>query len=149
MPANVLDKPSAELPHPTAQTRPLPEKRGILMPDWNWRAVSQIASMTNLRPNWDGYGAEPVSLAAIQTALGILARMTVDVPEPYVLPTPLGGVQFEWHPRGIDLELEARADGNVGFLLIDHASDQTTEGEVSWDAPDISKMLSALVHSHS
>lgn len=124
-------------------------ERGLVLPGWYPRAASAVAAMASLQPNWDGHGAKRIDPAAVQTALAILSRAAVDIDEPYIVPTPGGGVQLEWHPQGVDLELEARADGKVGFLAIDQPSNREQEGELPTEAPEIAAMLSALAHRSS
>jgi hypothetical protein len=40
----------------------------------------------------------------------LITLMPNDIPAPSVVPTTPGGLQFEWHMQGIDLEIEMRPD---------------------------------------
>lgn len=59
-----------------------------------------------LRSNWDGYRANPISGLAVDTA----KKLTV-------IPTAQGGVQFELHAGGGDVEIEIDAKGQVVGVL--------------------------------
>lgn len=69
--------------------------------------IETLEQFKDLPENWDSYGARPVEADCIIKALEVLREVTCwDTLAPYVFPTPAGGVQFEWHTRGIDLEIE-------------------------------------------
>ena len=60
-------------------------------------------------PGWEP--ADDATLrTAIQTVVRVLANDTIP---PTVTPTPDGGLQFEWHDGGWDLEIEVLAGGDV------------------------------------
>jgi hypothetical protein len=48
------------------------------------------------RKNWDGYGAKPISVAAIQEALVVIEQLTSSITMPEIVPEPNGGIGFEW-----------------------------------------------------
>lgn len=48
------------------------------------------------RPNWDGYGAQPVSGATIAQALAFLDLLPSTLPRPEISPHPDGELAFEW-----------------------------------------------------
>jgi len=56
------------------------------------REVSAEAS----RPNWDGYGAYPVSDATLAQALAFLDVLPSTLPIPEISPHPDGELAFEW-----------------------------------------------------
>jgi len=47
-------------------------------------------------PDWNGYGASPVSAAAYEEAVTFLNALPASVPIPEVVPEPDGSVGFEW-----------------------------------------------------
>ena len=84
--------------------------------------IEQLDRMTTLRPNWDGYGADPphaatISLAkelvawvsAIERANGLDRHMRVH-------PTRVGGVLLEWEDDRYEHELEVYPDGRLELL---------------------------------
>ncbi len=83
-----------------------------LWPEWARSAVKDLLELLNLRPGWDSYGGRPIDVKAVDKAVSLLIElMNDDSPAPAVVPTPMGGVQLEWHQRGIDLEIEVHPDG--------------------------------------
>lgn len=62
----------------------------------------RLDGFLNLKPDWDSYGAEPISGLATEAAKHLV-----------VFPTPRGGVQFELHAGGSDVEIEIDAKGQV------------------------------------
>lgn len=82
-------------------------------PDWVSVAANRLASIMRLPENWDSYGAKVVNVDSIFSTIQLLvAVMKQETPMPYILPTPMGGVQLEWHQFGIDLEAEVLPSGN-------------------------------------
>ena len=78
-------------------------------PNWHRDALSKVISLVELPENWDGYGSEPLRHDTAMFALQVLsAVMQPRTPMPEIVPSA-GGVQFEWHERGIDLELHVTA----------------------------------------
>lgn len=66
-------------------------------------------------PNWDGYGAIPVSRRAIRHAREVLTRLG-DVPEPELSADPDGEASMDWYGR----------NGRVFSLSV------SPEARVSW-----------------
>lgn len=63
-------------------------------------------------PNWNNYGAEPLSNIAIQKA-----RIVADAMEKggiFIAPLASGGIQIEWENKNGDyFEIEIQPDGNI------------------------------------
>jgi hypothetical protein len=77
---------------------------------WQTRVVPALLKYAQLPIGWDGYSGRPMRLDTGFFALQVLdAVMRSRTPLPQVVPTAVGGVQFEWHERGIDLELHITA----------------------------------------
>jgi hypothetical protein len=97
--------------------------------------VTEVMSkLLNLSENWDSYGARRISPAATEFALQLLSQtVQVDTPVPSVVPTSRGGVQLEWHTRGIDLEAEIRSPGRLYVSYEDHRHGVEWEGELTSD----------------
>ena len=77
-----------------------------LPPCWLAPTMMRLAELSFLPARWDSYSARPIQGS---------------------LTTP-GGVQFEWHMHGIDLEIEIRSD----FRWLSSYEDSST-GE-SWES---------------
>jgi hypothetical protein len=77
---------------------------------WQIEVVRAIVRFARLQSGWDSYSAPPLRRDAGLFALEILqAVMRPRTPPPQVVPSSSGGVQLEWHEKGIDLELHITA----------------------------------------
>ena len=80
------------------------------LPTWVPAIVDDLVRLALLGDNWDSYGARPIRSENITTAFeALLTLVRPTTPRPYVVPTVSGGVQFEWHTEGADLEIEIAA----------------------------------------
>jgi len=92
--------------------------------------VTSLVDVLNLPDNWDGYGARQPTLISAKEAVEILAEVLAPgLPIPSIVPTVKGGIQLEWHRRGVDLEVEVTPDGQVSGYL----DDQRQHDEQEWD----------------
>jgi hypothetical protein len=80
-------------------------------------------------PNWDGYGARPVSALVHEQARAFVAAIPRDVPEPDVVPEPDGEIAFEWDfgPWRV-LSISVGPDGLLSYAVTlgPHARDHGT-----------------------
>lgn len=75
---------------------------------WINPVAQQIRQLKKLQPNWDSYGAKPISKAAIDLMIDLLAGVSSsNTPPPTLVPSAEGHLQAEWHMKGINLEVEA------------------------------------------
>jgi len=63
--------------------------------------VQLYADLDNLmldccKPNWDGHGAEPITLEAFQIAKRFIQSLPAGIPRPTLSADPDGFVTFEW-----------------------------------------------------
>jgi hypothetical protein len=111
-------------------------------PAWLEPTLRTMAELLDLPDNWNSYGANPIDPAQVAWALDLLARtMKLDSPTPTVVPTSHGGVELEWHLRGVDLEVHAISPRGVYFYCQDHV--RGTEEERELDG-DLSPLVDAL-----
>lgn len=71
-------------------------------------------------PNWDGYGAPPVSPEAIAHACRFLGALSLGIPAPSVGAEPDGHVTFEWHrssQRTLSVSVSPEGDLHYAALL--------------------------------
>ncbi len=62
----------------------------------------------------DEVGWQPMTSTAVVSSLQALRRvMSVDSGRPSVTPLPEGGLQFEWHEAGWDIEIEVDPVGSI------------------------------------
>ena len=81
---------------------------------WWADVVERLVELRNLPPNWDGYGAEPLSVDAATRAAGFLAAVAMSfkgAPEPFIAPIH-EGVQIEWDGPDYAIEIELRRNAN-------------------------------------
>ncbi len=89
-------------------------------PRWQFEALARLAELERLPPNWDGYGARPVSRRHANRALSFLGRLMTDaLPLPEIGPLPDGGVQLEWHLDGSRVDFISDVDEPQPVLLLE------------------------------
>lgn len=92
-------------------------------PAWLWRVLERIAHLGTLSDDWDSYGGRPVELKTLVAGLLLLAEiLPADAADPAVVPSSAGGVQFEWHVAGIDLEIELEPEAEIEFAFTDRVT---------------------------
>ena len=120
---------------------PEPRRELATMPE----IAQALNSLLALPMNWDSYGASPINSECVSYALQLLrSTMKADTPAPAVVPTCAGGIQIEWHTRGIDLEIEIRSPGRSSVSYEDHRDGATWEGEVTDDLMQLRQLISSL-----
>lgn len=99
-------------------------------------ALGRADSLRGLGHGWDTYQARSPEKRSLEFALqflrdsiGVLLDYGIEVPTPFLVPTPSGGVQLEWKVRDRELELEIPKPSRFEFLAID--SDGEREGTAS------------------
>lgn len=65
------------------------------------------------RPNWDGYGAKPLSIKSANFALSFFRRLSSAVPAPEVSPEPDGEVALDWCSDDGDMFSLSFSDGGL------------------------------------
>jgi hypothetical protein len=105
-------------------------------PEWNGAVQADIRALGKLEPNWDGYGAPAIDLAAIAAAEAFVAKLPGNLaPRPRVVPTAHGMLQLEWHAGPKSLELEFESPHSIRYLQWN--PDDAVEEEDSFPASDI------------
>lgn len=81
---------------------------------WVQPVLDAMNELLSLPQGWDSYRARPVTVAVAETAFELLQDiMRPSTPVPSVVPTRGGGLQLEWHSKGIDLEISIRSPANI------------------------------------
>ena len=92
-------------------------------------AVQQMIELLELPPGWNSYNARPIKKENVNFAVDLLGQtMRVDTPAPNVIPMVRGGVQLEWHTRGIDLEVSIYSPGKFSVVAEDARGGTPAEG---------------------
>lgn len=93
--------------------------------------LKRLAQLKALEPDWDTYGALPLTSTALTRADAMVRKVvdqhsaTVGEREaPYtVMPIADGGISIEWRGSGPDLELDIGPNGELSYLLIIQGED--------------------------
>lgn len=88
--------------------------------------TEKILEFADLESDWDSYGAQPISLKAVQKAIKLISNIADqfyntkgEKIRPFdIAPRSDGGVQFEWRSAKGSLEVEIRLSQGYGYLLI-------------------------------
>jgi hypothetical protein len=103
-------------------------------PAWIAPTVDALSRLLSMPQDWDSYGAPQVDPACVASAIEIaLTTMHDRTPSPAVVPTSSGGVQLEWHTRGIDLEIEIRSPSRISACFEDHRKNAAWDTEQLYD----------------
>lgn len=98
-------------------------------PSVHWLVFGSLQRLAELGQGWDSYSARPLSPRAVWRSVGLLTSIVPSTaPEPTVVPTRDGGVQFEWHRRGIDVEVRIPPVGEVTYIVADQTEEKEGEG---------------------
>lgn len=86
--------------------------------------VARLNEFRELPPDWDSYGAAPVSSHAINQALRLLRGASAlsiassrRIRMESLSPLATGGVEVEWHGPGGELLVEIEPSGAIGYLI--------------------------------
>jgi hypothetical protein len=116
----------------------------VFLPAWVKSVLKAIVPLFRLQPNWDSYRAMALDPKTVKSALEILfSVMSYDSPPPCVVPTVSGGLQFEWHVGGIDLEIAVSRPGEGRFIFEDQSGSEI-EGELPAEVPRLADLVSGL-----
>jgi hypothetical protein len=101
---------------------------GEPLPPWSCEAIKQVSHLGDLEANWDSFGGRPIdphcAMAAIRLILSFLGP---EIPPPAVIPTNRGGIQFEWHCRGVDFEIAIQSPSRYAVSFEDQESGEEIE----------------------
>ncbi len=94
-------------------------------------------------PNWDGYGASPVTAEAVNHAMNFISILPNSVPSPTVGAESDGEVTIEWYqaPRQV-LSVSVSPDGQLSYAaLIGNYRSHGTRGVENGPPEDIIKLI--------
>lgn len=112
---------------------------------WVVPTLNALGETLALPAEWDSYGARRVDLASAASAGQTLCLvMRNDTIPPTVVPTVHGGVQLEWHSRGIDLEIDVSPTGRCYVSCRNRQEETEWEGELSLNLDRLRDAMSRL-----
>ncbi len=88
---------------------------------WRNNVLQQLRQLGSLAPNWDGEGGLVPKVDILNSAAGLVDEILRHAPslaEPYVRPTPDGGILLAWQNEssGEDIEVELETPGIATFV---------------------------------
>lgn len=108
--------------------------------------VQDIGRLMALEKNWDSYDAPPIDPHIAIAAMKFwLINFGARFPKPWVVPTNEGGIQFEWHKGGLDVEAEFRSRNEILGYYRDKETGKEWEGDISRDFEPFKKVLSRMI----
>jgi hypothetical protein len=117
------------------------------LPWWSRAAMERISRLGELKANWDSYGGRPIdpycAMAAIQFVLSVLGP---SIPTPAIVPLNRGGIQLEWHRRGVDLEVAVLSPVRYRVLFEDEESGEEIEQLIATDFQPLTALLARISH---
>ena len=117
-------------------------------PTWMLPTVKALCEVLDLPADWDSYGSPTVDSHVVAAAIDILMQvMRDDTPAPSVVPTNRGSVQFEWHTRGVDIEVEVVSPQRIRLLFEDQASGVEKREEITWDLRALADAIGRLSYN--
>lgn len=107
-------------------------------PGWLTEVLRRLREIEDLPRDWDGRDARAASPGALKRAFVVLSKfMARDFAAPAVIPTPDGGMQFEWHDAGWDLQVEIDPSGAADAWGEHIASGTRFYGDVDGQVEDL------------
>jgi hypothetical protein len=101
-------------------------------PAWRRDVLVRLLELTQLKDNWDSYGARRPRVESAAALLAVLnSIMDPETVPPIIVPTPDGHFQAEWHRNKCDLEIEVIDPTRIVVMFT--ADDVHWEEELSVD----------------
>src|SRR5258706_9641466 len=111
---------------------------------WQIGSLDKLASLHNLRPNWDSYGSPPISDDVLGIAKKLVGEAGAEAPLPQVTAVSGGGVQLTWEHGAKILVVLIRSDHSVEGL-VDNGADTAYETTLpSRNSSPLTKILEWL-----
>jgi hypothetical protein len=105
-----------------------------------------IKELADLKENWDGYGAAPISERTRDNALlfvDLIEAAPYGLPAPEICPKPNGTISFEWETPRVEAYLEIGNTRYSGFVNRDYQPAVLLEGH----AESMDQQIVAVVHT--
>ncbi len=115
------------------------------MPGWLVPALSGLQALVALPHDWDSYGAPPIDFSYVTKAIQVLVEvMEHNTPAPSVVPTSRGGIQFEWHMLGLDVEIEIEPNHLISGFCRRRGTVEEKEVPPTREVGSMKPLISAL-----
>ena len=117
------------------------------LPNWLTDVIQGMNRVAALNPNWDSYGARPVNQRTLEYAFEVIMKFQGENPTlrvPQIGATVTGGVEFEWHGGGRDLEIQIEAPYRISAFFEDEHTSEDWEGPVGPELAEIQEYLGRI-----
>lgn len=112
---------------------------------WSTTVLREVCGLLDLKSNWDTYGAAPIKRETAMFAIQMLQSvMREQTPTPSVVPSSIGGIQFEWHTNALDLEVHVAGPYDADFWFEDRDRGENIEDTISNDFRRLDEAVIAL-----
>lgn len=92
------------------------------------KCVEGVVDLLRLPPGWNSYSAKPIAASNAVRAIRVLASIIdTETPLPAIVPSSQGGIQLEWHAKGIDIEVYIDSYDDVRFFAEHTGSGESIE----------------------
>jgi len=112
---------------------------------WQQAIVASICEYLALPEGWDSYKGRPIRPETGMFAIQLLNDlMKSNTPTPQVVPVSTGGIQFEWHLAGYDLEIYVAAPYECEVSYDDRTGGQSDDFPVEIDFSPLVRLFDRL-----
>ena len=118
---------------------------GRAMPRSFVNTVEAILDLLTLPAGWNSYSAKPIALRTAVRAIRLLAELLgPDTPQGAVVPTVRGGIQLEWHTKGVNIEVYVESSDEVSFFAEDIGGGETVEEPLAGHEDELRSWLQRI-----
>lgn len=115
---------------------------GQPLPAWFDPLMQGFVDLLTLPPNWDSYGAGTIDPKIVHYTMNFInGRLGPTTPAPRVVPLSSGGLQLEWHRKGIDVEVVFDRDEQPFFWY----RNRVNEEESGHTLPEDSGLFRSII----
>lgn len=113
---------------------------------WLVSVQHEIRDLLLLEAGWDLYSARPIDERAVATAqVIVLEAARFGCPRPSIVPMSRGGIQVEWHTRGMNIEVTIPSHGSSVVVWSEDLRQQVEEEfELNEDLDPLRSVLMTL-----
>jgi len=115
------------------------------MPRSFLKSVENIVDLLGLPRGWNSYAAKSIEPQNAIAAVRLLAQLLeVHSPAPIVVPTVRGGIQLEWHSKGINIEVYIDSSETISFFAEDIQSGRSCENPLPGHESELRSWLQRI-----
>lgn len=115
------------------------------MPRSFLKSVEGVVDLLRLPAGWNSYSAKPIGSQNAIRAIRLLAEfLGPETPPPVAVPTVRGGIQLEWHTRGVNIEVYVDSPESVGFFAEHAGSGEGSEAPLAGHEQELRLWLQCI-----